>query len=82
MGDWFIYMVECADQSLYTGITTDPDRRLAEHNSSKSTTRYTRARQPVTLVYKETADSRAAASKREIAIKKLSRRQKLALLAR
>ncbi len=80
-GDWFIYLVECADQSLYTGIARDVTRRVAEHNEGRGAAKYTRARRPVTLVYVETAASRADALRREAAIKKLSRKEKLRLLA-
>lgn len=77
---WVVYMLRCADGSLYTGITTDIVRRLAEHNGeSELGARYTRSRRPVTLAYSEPADSRAAASRREAAIKRLDRARKLAL---
>ena len=78
---WFVYMVECADQTLYTGITKDLDRRLKEHNGGKLGASYTRARRPVALVYWEAQEDRSSASKRESAIKKLTRKQKKALLA-
>jgi len=78
---WQVYIVCCADGSLYTGITTDLDRRIQEHNSQTQTAaRYTRYRQPVELVYNEAARSRGAAAKREYAIKQLDRTQKLALI--
>lgn len=74
--------MRCADGTLYTGIARDVARRVTEHNSSnKLAARYTRARRPVTLVYQEAAATRAAASKREYAIKQLSRQQKQALIA-
>lgn len=73
-------MLRCADNSLYTGITTDLDRRLDEHNGKKSLTRYTRVRQPVQLVYKEVSNSRSSASQREAQIKKLSKAQKEEML--
>jgi len=76
MSDWFVYMLRCADNSLYTGVTTDLERRLLEHNGENSVTKYTRVRQPVTLVYYEKADSRSTAGKREAAIKKLSKKKK------
>lgn len=77
---WYLYIVRCADDTLYTGITTDVQRRLSEHNGDdRIGARYTRARRPVVLVYTEQAESRAAAASREAAIKKLTRRQKLAL---
>lgn len=69
---WFIYLVQCADRSLYTGITTDLLRRIKEHNNSPNGAKYTRARRPVQLVYFEQCDSRSSASKREHALKGLS----------
>ena len=77
--DWYVYIVACADGTLYTGITTDVDRRVDKHNDGKAS-RYTRSRLPVTLVYKEAATGRSAASKRERLIKALSREDKLALV--
>jgi putative endonuclease len=80
MAVWAIYIVRCADGSLYTGIARDVGRRVTEHNSSnRRASNYTRARRPVTLVYQEAAASRAAASRREHEIKRLSREAKLAL---
>lgn len=74
---WTVYMLRCADNSLYTGITTDISRRLDEHNGIvKGGARYTKSRQPVVLVYQETATNRAIASQREYAIKQLSKAQK------
>ena len=78
--DWYVYILRCADKTLYTGITTDEDRRLIEHNGEKSITKYTRARQPVAMVYKEHTESRSSAGKREVFIKSLSRTQKLSLI--
>lgn len=79
---WCVYIVRCADGSLYTGVAIDLARRLAEHNGQgKRGARYTRVRRPVTLVYQVTAANRAAACKREYRIKQLSRREKLALIA-
>jgi putative endonuclease len=75
---WTVYMLECADGSLYTGITTNLDRRLAEHAAGKGA-RYTKGRGPFRLVYSETYEGRAAASRRETAIKVLDRAQKLQL---
>ena len=83
MNDWFVYIVRCADDSLYTGITKDVDRRIQEHNEGdKLAAKYTRARRPVVLVYQETCESRSAATKREIEIKLLSRTEKKHLLSR
>lgn len=78
---WFVYILKCADKSLYTGITTDCARRLQQHNSGVGA-KYTRCRLPVVMVYTENAESRSDASKREYQIKKLSRQQKLALISR
>ncbi len=81
MNDWYIYIVRCADDSLYTGITKNVDRRIQEHNAGdKSAAKYTRARLPVVLVYQETCESRSTATKREIEIKLLSRKDKKLLL--
>jgi putative endonuclease len=83
MNDWFVYIVRCADDSLYTGITKDVDRRIQEHNEGdKLAAKYTRARRPVVLVYQETCESRSVATKREIEIKKLSREEKEEFLHR
>lgn len=79
-GTWFVYMVRCNDNTLYTGITTDLARRLAEHNTPTYGARYTRTRRPVKLVYSESAASRSDASKREFLIRKLSVGAKLKLI--
>ncbi|WP_127475117.1 GIY-YIG nuclease family protein [Sulfurivermis fontis] len=77
---WFVYLLRCADDTLYTGVTTDMTRRLDEHNNDdKLGARYTRARRPVKLLHCEPAASRSDACKREAAIRKLSRAAKLAL---
>ena len=78
---WFVYILECHDFTFYTGITTDVERRLTEHNEGKLGARYTRARLPVKLVYSEKSENRSAASKREWEIKKLSRKQKKELIS-
>jgi putative endonuclease len=72
-------MVECADQTLYTGWTTDVDRRIKTHNAGRGA-RYTRERGPVRLVYLEEAPDRGAALKRELAIKRMRRAAKLELV--
>lgn len=77
---WYVYIVRCRDNTLYTGITTDPEARVVEHNSGQNAAKYTRARRPVKLLYTEPAVSRSAALKREMAIKRLSRQAKLALI--
>ena len=78
---WQIYIIECRDGSLYTGITIDLEKRLAAHNAGKGA-KYTTSRRPVRLVYREGAANRSEASKRENAIKKLNRNDKLALCAK
>jgi putative endonuclease len=77
---WFIYIIRCADDSLYTGVTTDLERRINEHNAGKTAARYTRARRPVSLVYQESAPDRTTACRREYQIKQLSRLEKQRLL--
>jgi putative endonuclease len=72
---WSVYVVRCGDGTLYTGITTDPDRRLAEHNRGRGCA-YTRTRLPVALVYLEPAENRSYALRREHAIKRMSRAEK------
>ena len=72
---WIVYILECADRTLYTGITTDLDRRIQEHDSGKGA-KYTRGRAPVTLLYSEFYDSRGMALKREAEIKSLDRAAK------
>ena len=76
---WFVYMVRCADDSLYTGITKDVSRRCEQHNAGTAS-RYTRSRLPVTLQYQEAQPSQSMALKRELAIKALSRKSKEALI--
>lgn len=77
---YILYILSCADGSLYTGITTDIIRRLSEHNTSEKWAKYTRARRPVEVVYTEAFNNRSDASKREYTIKQLSRKEKLALI--
>ncbi len=77
---WFVYILCCRDNSLYTGITTDLERRLIEHNETNKGARYTRARRPVTMVYSEPAANRSAASKREAVLKSLPIHKKRALI--
>jgi len=76
----FCYIVECADGTLYTGWTTDPERRVKVHNRGQGA-RYTKMRRPVRLVYVEPQPDRAAAMKRERAIKKMTREGKRKLIA-
>jgi putative endonuclease len=75
---WFCYLLQCADGTLYTGITNALDRRLARHNAGTAS-KYTRSRRPVRLVWSEPARDRAAASRREAALKRLRRGDKQAL---
>lgn len=77
---YFVYILKCKDETLYTGIATDVERRLDEHNNSDKGAKYTRIRRPVTLVYTEELEDRSTASKREYAIKKLKRKEKLRLI--
>ncbi len=76
---YFVYILECEDGSLYTGITTDIERRFAEHKAGTGG-RYTRANGAVRIVYAEKHSNRSSASKREAEIKKWPREKKLALL--
>jgi putative endonuclease len=73
---WYLYILECADGSYYSGITTDPERRLREHNGEGPGAKYTRARRPVKLVYKKKMKDRSSAAREEWRIKQLSRREK------
>ena len=78
---YYLYMVQCADETFYTGITTDLERRIEEHNSSPKGAKYTKARRPVSLVYSEEHLNRSEASKREYFIKKkMSRQDKVSLI--
>ena len=73
---FYLYILECADETLYTGITVDLKRRVNEHNSSKLASKYTRVRRPVKVVYSKKFKNRSLASKEESRIKKLSREEK------
>ena len=75
MGDWQVYIVECADGSLYTGIARNVTERIAVHNAGQGA-KYTRSRLPVKLVYEEALPDKSSALKRELAIKNLSRTAK------
>jgi putative endonuclease len=78
---WHVYILRCADGSLYTGVATDLQRRLLQHNGSLAGgSRYTRGRRPVSLLWSDTASDRSTAQRREAAIKRLSRDEKLRLL--
>src|SRR5437660_4934850 len=78
-GKWFVYIVRCADGSLYTGITRDVKRRCQQHNA-RTASRYTRSRLPVEMVYQEAHPSQSSALKREAAIKAMDRRGKLTMV--
>ena len=77
---YYLYILQCADKTLYTGITVDLDRRIVEHNDLKLGSKYTRARRPVKLVYSKKYHNRSTASKAEAEIKKLPREEKLSLI--
>ena len=77
---WWVYLLRCRDGTLYTGITTDLARRLAQHNAGTAS-KYTRSRRPVAMVYREPAQTHGDALRREIAVKKMSRAAKVALVA-
>ena len=77
---YFVYILKCSDETLYTGISTDVERRLEEHNTSPKGAKYTRVRRPVYLVYTEELEDRSSACKREYAIKQLKREEKLELI--
>lgn len=78
--NYTVYILECADTTLYTGYTNDIEKRIKNHNEAKTGAKYTRTRRPVKLVYTENFHTLSSALKREIAIKKLSRAEKLKLL--
>lgn len=80
MKKYFVYILKCADKTLYTGTTNDLEKRLLAHNTAKTGARYTRSRRPVKLVYSENCRSVGRALKREYAIKRLNRLEKLALV--
>jgi putative endonuclease len=79
VGCWFVYFLRCGDGTLYAGITTDLQRRLSAHRAGKGAA-YTRSRPPLKLVYRETAAGRSEALRREAALRRLSRREKLSLI--
>lgn len=77
----FVYILECADNTLYTGITTDINRREEEHNFSEKWAKYTKSRRPVKMIFYQECESRSDASKKEYAIKQLTRIQKFELIS-
>ena len=81
MSDWKVYVLRCSDNSLYTGITCDLERRIDEHNNNnRLASAYARSRRPVSLAYQETCTDRSTASKREAAIKKMTKAEKETLI--
>jgi len=81
MSDWYVYIVRCSDDTLYAGVTKDIKRRVIEHNTNdRLGARYTQSRRPVTLVYEEGSESRSAASRRELQIKRLTKKNKESLI--
>ena len=76
----YVYILECSDKTLYTGTTNNIEKRIQEHNNTRTGAKYTRARRPVKLVYVEACSTPSIALKREAEIKKLSRAQKLLLV--
>jgi putative endonuclease len=81
MMSFVVYILECADTTLYVGSTNDIAKRVHQHNTAKAGARYTKARRPVVLRYSEPAESLGAARSREAAIKRLTRKQKLDLIS-
>ena len=81
MSAYYLYIVECQDKTLYTGITTDLQRRIQQHNSSKHGSKYTRVRQPVSLIYSSLYLNRSAASRAEYYVKQLTINAKRELIA-
>jgi len=77
---YHVYILKCSDKTLYTGITTNLEKRIKEHNTSSLGAKYTRARRPVKLVYSRRFKNRSSASKEEARIKKLSRKEKLEII--
>ncbi|HUT21808.1 MAG TPA: GIY-YIG nuclease family protein [Candidatus Bipolaricaulota bacterium] len=75
-----LYILQCSDKTLYTGIAIDLEKRVIEHNESKLGAKYTRGRRPVNLVYSKKFRDRSAASKEEARVKRLSRKEKLAMV--
>jgi len=78
---WFVYMVRCRDNSLYSGVTTDLIRREHEHNSSVKGAKYTRVRRPVSLVFTQAVANRSVAGKLEARLKKLTKKNKELLIS-
>ncbi len=77
---YYVYILKCADETLYTGIAVNLEKRIDEHNSSDLGAKYTRYRRPVRLVYSKKFRDRSTASKEEIRVKSLSRKEKLEMI--
>lgn len=77
---YYLYILECADKTLYTGITVDLERRIKEHNSSALGAKYTRGRRPVKLIFSKKFRNRSSASKAEAKIKQMNREDKLKMI--
>jgi putative endonuclease len=75
---WFLYILQCVDGTLYTGITTDIFRRISQHENGKGA-KYTKGRSPFKIIYTETHNNRSEASKREVEVKRMSRGEKMEL---
>lgn len=80
--DWYVYIIRASDESLYTGVTTDVERRFREHCGTARTAKFFRGRQPVEVVYTEQHPDRGSAQRREAAIRKLGREGKLELVGK
>lgn len=79
---YYLYILECADDTLYTGVTVDVERRVREHNASKLGAKYTRSRRPVKLVYSKKYRNRSLATKAECRMKKLTRAEKIMIITK
>jgi putative endonuclease len=79
---YYVYILECADKTLYTGYTNDIKKRVLAHNNLKTGARYTKARRPVILVYSEKFKTKTEAMKREYVLKQMTREEKLVLISR
>ena len=77
--NWFVYILNCADGTLYTGITNDIDRRIKAHNAGTAS-KYTRVRRPVSIVYSEEVETKGDALRRELQIKRLTRSEKMEII--
>lgn len=78
--NYYVYILECSDKTLYCGSTTDLEKRVYTHNTGKAAAHYTKIRRPVVIKYSEKFETKSEALKREAALKKLTRAEKLALI--